>query len=198
MRRYLAISILFAVVLAGCASPQAASDAQTYQTISRDPRRNTEAARANNERALTLITEGKWPDAESAAQQALAEDIFFGPAHNSLGLIYFHEKKLYLSAWEFQYATKLMPNQPEPRNNLGLVLEASNKLDQAVDNYEQAMQMEPNQPQYVGNLARAQWSRGDRSPQELDLLKKVIANDDRPEWVDWARESVALMHDTRH
>ncbi len=64
------------------------------------------------------------------------------------------QKKLYLAAWEFQYASTLMPNRAEPRNNLGVVFESVGKLDDAAEWYEAALQIEPDTPEVISNLAR--------------------------------------------
>jgi Tfp pilus assembly protein PilF len=178
----------------GCASstPSAIS-ASGYQTIAKDPRRDTDQARVFTSKAVLLIDQSKWSDAESALQKALDADITFGPAHNNLGSVYLHQENLYQAAWEFQYAVKLMPSQPEPKNNLGLVLEAAGKLDDAIANYDQAMAIEPNNPQFVGNAARARARRGDKDAKSRDLLNRLLAIDNRPDWIQWAREKLVFM-----
>jgi Flp pilus assembly protein TadD len=117
----------------------------------------------------------------------------YGPAHNNLGKAYFHQDKLYLAAWEFQYAMKLMPNTPEPRNNLGLVFESAGKLDDAVASYDEAMRLEPDNVQFIGNLARARVRRGDRDDDLRELLDKLVMRETRPDWADWARGQLATM-----
>ena len=99
------------------------------------------------------------PEDTAEVRSALEADVTFGPAHNNLGRVYYHQGQLYLDAWEFQYAIKLMPYQPEPKSNLGLVLEAANKLDEAIKNYDEAMNLEPENPQFLGNDARARARR---------------------------------------
>jgi len=139
------------------------------------------------------MEKGDWPAAETALQQALAADIMFGPAHNNLGKVYYHQKKLYLAAWEFEYAAKLMPHQAEPKNNIGLIFETAGKWNDAVDNYTDAMAIEPDNPELIGNAARARIHRGDTGPQVSDLLNKLVMIDTRPEWVAWARKRLVLM-----
>ena len=192
MRHTLILTLGF-VVLAGCHSASSQPGSIDYQTVGKYPRRDTEAARRENDDALKLIARGDYRAAEQALRRALAQDVMFGPAHNNLGLVYFHQSQLYLAAWEFQYAVKLMPNQPEARNNLGLVFENGGKLDQAVDAYEQALKLEPDNPQFVGNCARARLRRGENGPEVRQLLDKLAALDSRPQWNAWARENLALM-----
>src|SRR4029453_19576722 len=110
---------------------------------------------------------------EAELKSALAADVMCGPAHNNLGKVYYHQHKLYLAAWEFQYAMKLMPNVPEPRNNLGLVFESAGKLDDAVASYDEARGLEPDNVQFIGNLARARVRRGDDDAGVRDLLRQL-------------------------
>lgn len=179
-------------LLCACQSHPAAAPGRDYQTVGQDPHRDNDAARHDNEAALRLVDKGDYAGGEQLLRRALSEDVMYGPAHNNLGLVYFHQQKLYLAAWEFQYAAKLMPNQPEARNNLGLVFEASGKLDQAVDAYDVAMKAEPDNAQFVGNLARARLRRGDKEADVRPLLEKLVAIDTRPDWSQWAREKLSL------
>ncbi len=186
--------VAIAPFLAGCqfhrpAAPAAAS----YETLPRDPHRDTEAARRPQARGVQLLGEGQIEQAEQAFQAALSADLFFGPAHNNLGTVYLRQQKYYLAAWEFQYAEKLMPHQAEPRNNLGLVYEAVGKLDDAAKSYEQALDLEPENPRIAGNLARV-YVRGNRTDDKTrKLLESIVLKDTRPEWIAWARERLALM-----
>jgi Flp pilus assembly protein TadD len=119
--------------------------------------------------------------------------VMYGPGHNNLGKVYYHQSKLYLAAWEFQYAAKLMPNVPEPRNNLGLVFESAGKLDDAVGSYGEAMRLEPDNVQFIGNLARARVRRGDRDGEVRELLGKLVLRETRPRWAEWAREQLSAL-----
>jgi len=180
VRFILVLLALWAISSAGCKSNSSSAPAP------RDP----ELARKENDRAFELIRKGKYEDAEKILKKAIAADVMFGPARNNLGLVYYHEGKLYQAAWEFQNAIKLMPFQPEPRNNLGLVLERAGKLTDAADAYDRARQMEPDNPEFLGNLARAKVRRGDSDTETKDLLEELIFKDPRPEWNTWAKESL--------
>ena len=185
---------LVAVFLSGCASRgKAGKDQPQYQTVGDDPRRDTEAARAENLRALELLDKGEIDKAEATLKRALTADIMYGPAHNNLGKVYFRQNKLYLAAWEFEYAAKLMPHQPEPKNNMGLVFEAAGKWDEAVDHYSKALALEPDNPELIGNTARARLRRGDTGPEVRELLSKLVMHDTRSDWVDWARRRLSRM-----
>jgi len=195
MRSMTAMIALAAVpFLAGCqwhrsTSPMAAS----YETLPKEPHRDTEAAKQHYDRGVQLLKDDQLDQAEKAFQAALSADLFFGPAHNNLGTVYLRRQKYYLAAWEFQYAEKLMPHQAEPRNNLGLVYEAVGKLDDAARSYEQALDLEPENPRIAGNLARV-YVRSNRADDKTrKLLEAVVMKDTRPEWIAWARERLALM-----
>jgi Tfp pilus assembly protein PilF len=186
--------ILLAISLgAGCSSTTGSLGNSNTVTAGKVPRQDTETARKMTAHAVQFIEQSKWSDAKTALIEAVDADVTFGPAHNALGTLYLHDSNLYLAAWEFQYAAKLMPYQPEPRNNLGLVLEEAGKLDDAVDSYDQAIKIEPDNPQFVGNAARARIRRGDTDAKVRELLAKVVSTDLRPEWVSWAREKLVLM-----
>jgi Flp pilus assembly protein TadD len=183
----------FALISAGGCSPNSGDSNSQIIKAPKAPRQDTDLARKTTAHALDLIAQSKWSDAESALLAAIDEDLTYGPAHNNLGTVYLHENKLYQSAWEFQYAARLMPYQPEPKSNLGLVFEEAGKLDDAADAYDQAIKIEPDNPQYVGNAARVRVRRGDKDAKVRELLTKVVSNDTRPDWVSWAREKLVLL-----
>ena len=180
----------------GCTRPSQ-DEALPYRTLGQDPSRDPEAAAAHNTRAVELMQEGKLDLAEKELQAAMQADLMSGPAHNNLGAVYFRQKKLYLAAWEFQYAAKLMPGKAEPRNNLGMVCEAVGKLDEAAKWYEEAYQLEPETVEIIGNLARVFVRTNRKDPRTRDLLREVVLRDQRPQWVAWARERLAMMDDRR-
>ena len=171
-----------AFLLAGCASN---GNGPTVTASPAGP--DTALARQENDRAYALIQQRKYDDAERILRRAVDADVMFGPARNNLGLVYFHQGKLYPAAWEFQNAIRLMPYQPEVRNNLGMVFEHARKFDDAVEAYEKARKMEPDNPVYLGNLARAKIDRGDRDDETRKLLQEIVFKDPRPEWRDAAQ-----------
>src|SRR5438094_379686 len=177
------LPLLFAALIAGCASHPRASDRSL----------DTELAKKENAHALHLLDEGKLEEAESHLKRALEADLMYGPAHNNMGLVYYHQGKLYPAAWEFQSAIKLMPYQPEPRNNLGLVFEKAGKMQDAVEAYTKARQIQPDNPEFLANLARAKVRRGDRDEETRKLLEELVFTDSRPEWTDWARLNLFRM-----
>jgi Flp pilus assembly protein TadD len=167
-----------------------------YRTIAADPRHDTDRARAETERAIELFQNGEVEKAEQALQRALIADVTYGPAHNNLGRYYLSQGKYYLAAWEFEYAIRLMPERPEPHNNLGLLYEDVGRLDEAVKFYELAHDLQPEDPNFIGNLARARLRRGDSIGEVRQLLSDLLLRDTRCEWVDWAKENLALADQT--
>jgi Tfp pilus assembly protein PilF len=184
--------MLIVALLSGCAT-STSKDVETYQTVGNEPRHNPDLAKQENARAVTLLDAGDYQKAESALKSALAADVMCGPAHNNLGKVYFRQKKLYLAAWEFQYAMKLMPNQAEPPNNLGLVFEVAGKLDDATESYGKAVALEPENVDAMGNLARARVRRGDRDEAVRGLLQKLILRDTRSDWLAWERATLSRL-----
>lgn len=181
------------LLVVGCASRAQATKDKSYETLSPDPRRNTEAAERHNTAAVAKMQNGDYASAEAELKSALSADVMHGPAHNNLGKVYFHQGKMYLAAWEFQYAAKLMPSVPEPRNNLGLVFESVGKLDDAVASYDEARERGPDNVQVLGNLARARIRRGDRDPATRELLERIVLRETRPQWAEWARSQLAVF-----
>jgi Tfp pilus assembly protein PilF len=184
-----------ALAVAGCTVPPQRPDAGRL-LVAQDRQRDTETARRENARAADLIQQASYADAEAVLQGALEADTMYGPAHNNLGKVYYHQDRYYQAAWQFEYAAKLMPDQAEPRNNLGLIFESIGKLDQAVDAYARAAELAPMNTQIAGNLARARIRRGDRGPEIRDLLQLIVLKDERPEWIAWARDKLHLLDHT--
>lgn len=191
---FISIMTVWAALLwtSGCAST-AGETAGDYRTIRVEPRRNTDAARRENDAGLSHLGKGELDHAAAAFRRALNEDVEFGPAHNNLGKVHYRNRDWYKAAWEFEYARKLMPKHAEPRNNLGLVLEESGEFDRAADQYREAVALDPGDIQYRANLVRALIRRGDRTDEVRSLLKQVIEEDTRPEWVTWARQQQTIV-----
>jgi Flp pilus assembly protein TadD len=194
MRNTYAVVLLALSVLApaGCHT----GDVQTpsrYDTLPDQPHRDTETARKLSAEALDLIAAGELDRAEEKLKAALEADLFFGPAHNNLGTVYYRQEQYYRAAWEYQYAAKLMPHQAEPRNNLGMVYEAVGRLDEAAGSYAEALELEPEAVEITANLARVYVRQNRKDAETRKLLEDVVLKDDRPQWVSWARERLATM-----
>jgi len=186
-------AVALAAAASGCHSQRAAAPTPEYQTTATDPRRDTDTARRLNSEGVALAQQGKLEEAEKTLKQALAADMFFGPAHNNLGTVCYRQKKYYQAAWEFQYAAKLMPGKAEPKNNLGMVYETVGKLDEAAKSYEEALALEPDTPSIAGNLARVYVRANRTDDRTRQLLSDIVLKDTRPDWVTWAREQLAIL-----
>jgi tetratricopeptide (TPR) repeat protein len=202
--------VLVGPLLAGCAAWSSRPPAKStgYQTTAADPLRDTDLARAEHARAVGLMDKGDYDAAEAALKAALTADVMFGPAHNNLGKVYFRKGELYRAAQEFNYAMKLMPNQPEPANNLGMVFEArgrlmgfgtpGNGLDDAIEAYAKAAALEPDNVQILGNWARARALRVRRGERDADLaalLNKLVARETRPDWLAWEQRELIRLNE---
>jgi len=113
------------LVLGGCCSSSVISASDSYQPASETARNPLEAQRLTAEAAS--IMQDDPTRAESILRQALAADLFHGPAHNNLGVLMLNSSppRLYEAAHEFEWAGKLMPGHPDPRHNLAMTLEAA-------------------------------------------------------------------------
>lgn len=176
----------------GCRST-AQRERDEYLTVATDPQRDTDTARRATAKAADLIDQEEYDAAEKELKKALKADLFFGPAHNNLGLVYFHQKKYYLAAWEFQYASKLMPTSDNPRNNMGLLMETVSRLDEAAQWYDEALKVAPGSLEATANLARTRLRQGQKDQRTRTLLQDVVMKDPRPEWTLWATRQLALL-----
>ncbi len=192
MHRIFIATVLLAALAAGCQPTKPAGIAK-YETVPLDPRRDTDAARRHNAEGIRLINDGQLAGAEKVLKTACQADVFFGPAHNNLGTVYYRQARYYLAAWEFQYAAKLMPNSCQPQNNLGMVFEAVGKLDEAAERYDKALALNPDDVQTTGNLARLHVRTGRKDEKTRQLLNELVMKDTRPQWVEWAKQRLALM-----
>jgi hypothetical protein len=198
-RRYPPLCILSAALafFSGCNFFHQAHEPH-YETVQADPRHETAVAEDEHAQALKFLN--KCPGcerydlvkAEEHLEKALVADVTYGPAHNTLGMLYLRQRKLYLAAWEFEYAQRLMPDRFEPLYNLGLVYEAADKLDRAIEFYSMAFSISPRTPEVLESLARARLRNGETVANVRPLLKEIIFYESRPVWVCWAKERLGL------
>jgi tetratricopeptide (TPR) repeat protein len=123
-------------LVAGCRTQGASGP---YEVPGEADRATSVAERLNRE-AADLIEKDP-AKAEVLLRDALTKDLFFGPAHNNLGVVFLHQKKLYEAAHEFEWARKLLPGNPDPRVNLALTLESAGRLEEAFKTYETALEV---------------------------------------------------------
>ncbi len=132
--------------------------------------------------------------AESLLKLALTADLYCGPAHNNLGVVYLMQSppRLYEAAGELTYCAKLRPGDPGPRVNLAMVFERAGKFDDACSNYRSALESSAGCLPAMQGLARLQLKHrraDDRTPEYL----REIAERSDPQWREWARKQLARV-----
>ena len=166
----------------GCGS----SRASAYESVSATTR-DTARAQELSQRAAAIIDDDP-KKAEGLLREALGEDLFYGPAHNNLGVIYLKRGELYSAANEFEWARKLMPGHPDPRINLALTLEKAGQADDAAASYRAALEMAPLSVDAMTGLARLQIRTADTSGETVELLRKIEKSSDDAGLRSWARD----------
>jgi len=150
--------------------------------------RDTVRAQELNTRAADAIASD--PEAaEKLLREALSADLFFGPAHNNLGVLYLKQKKLYEAAGEFEWARKLMPGHPDPRLNLALTLEQAGQTDEAIRTYKTALEVYPGHLPTVEALARICVVQHRDSDELAGWLDQIALQGETEGWRAWAESA---------
>ncbi len=201
MRLTCLVTIALIVPLATLASCK--SGPSTAYTPLDPERRDTSKADGLNQEAAALM-QAEPAKAEQLLREALAADLYHGPAHNNLGVLFLKQNKLYEAAGEFEWARKLLPGHPDPRLNLSLTLESAGRYDQAADHARTALQIHPGHIASLQQLARLELlhpaqskaasfgtTRPERDPEaraELRTkLSEIAMRGESDAWKDWAR-----------
>lgn len=98
---------------------------------------------------------------------------------------------LYEAAGEFEWARKLMPNQPDPRINLALVLERAGRTEEAIAAYETALEVQPEHIGAVQALTRPQLKSGKRNEHTRERLETIALRGQSMHWREWAKTQLA-------
>lgn len=193
-RASFAVAIAFLLLgIAGC-SQLSKSGEGSYSTVPKKPRDKAEAAKTLNAAGLGHMKAGDADEALDSFKESLAADVNYGPAHNNLGQLYLDRKQLYLAAWEFEFASKLMPQRAEPYINLGLVFEMAGQDANAQAQYEIALELAPGNVDALTSLARL-LVKQDLDPMRVQfLLTQIVMLDDRPEWRRWAQDLLGIRY----
>jgi tetratricopeptide (TPR) repeat protein len=158
------LPILLAFI-SGCAT----SSRSVYEPLSEGARNPLEAQRLTLKAADLMLTDPQ--RAERYLRSALSSDLYHGPAHNNLGVLFLNEGKLYEAANEFEWARKLMPGHPDPRLNLALT----------------ALEVFPGHIPTMQAIARLQ-VRFDRTDDRIDsFLREIALRGETPHWRQWAQ-----------
>src|SRR5437899_6055539 len=154
--RAVCVSLLLgALAFSGCASHKPASP----YTAGAEEDRNPTRADQLNRKACDLVDRDP-KAAEVLLRQALAADLYHGPAHSNLGTLLLKQGKLYEAAGEYEWAKRLLPGHPDPRMNLALTLEKAGRTDEAIAAYRTALEVYPEHIPSMEALARLQVKSG--------------------------------------
>ncbi len=183
--------VLLLTPLGGCGPKEPGAEGGVI--IAHDPGRDSAAAAAHNEEALKRMHHGNLSGAREELRAALVADELYGPARNTMGILYYRQKSYYEAAREFEQAAVLMPMIAAPRNNMGMVYEAVGKLNEAAKAYEDALAIEPNNVEATANLARALVRLNRKDDRLRQLLDDIVMRDTRSEWSTWARQQLSAL-----
>lgn len=147
--------------------------------------RNTVEAQVLNRQAADLI-HSEPARAEELLRKALTADVFFGPAHNNLGVLFLGQGKLYEAAGEFEWARKLMPGHPDPRLNLAITLERAGQTDEAIRAYETALEVYPDYLPAIQGLAALVARSAPDDPRLGRWLEQIALRSEEGRWSEWA------------
>ena len=176
---------VLALALVACRS----TGSGPYSPPAESGRNTVRAQELNAEAADALATDPE--AAEKLLREALGADLFFGPAHNNLGVVYLKQGKLYEAAGEFEWARKLMPGHPDPRMNLALTLEQAGKTDEAIATYRTALEVWPGHIATLQALAKLHVVRRMETPELEGWLGEIAIRGETEHWREWARRERA-------
>jgi Tfp pilus assembly protein PilF len=187
MRSQVRLTVLLGACLAGFLGGACTSDPPIgpYSPPSEADRETSRAEQLNREAADLMSSEPE--RAETILREALTADLFFGPAHNNLGVLFLKQDKLYEAANEFEWAKKLLPGHPDPRVNLALVMERAGRSEEAFASYEAALEVWPNYLPALQGLASLTLRVGNRDDPRLPAWLSEISLRANDEWQRWAR-----------
>jgi Tfp pilus assembly protein PilF len=177
--RFVAICVL-ALALAACRS----TSTGPYTPLA-EGTRDTAAAEQLNRKAADLIDTAPM-EAETLLREALTKDIFYGPAHNNLGVVYLSQGKLYEAANEFEWARKLLPDSPDPRVNLALTMERAGRTEEAFRGYVAALEVAPECVAAMQGAAKIIVSRAGDDARLAHWLDGIALRAEDERWRAWA------------
>jgi len=176
------------LLLAGCATAKATGPYQPASELARD----TARAESLNREAAGLIDRDP-VRAEALLREALTADLFFGPAHNNLGVLFLEQDQLYEAASELEWARKLLPGHPDPRVNLALTMERAGKTDEALAAYEAALEVYPEYLPAVMGAASLSLRTGREEARLREWLEAISLRARETSWREWSRGQLASL-----
>jgi tetratricopeptide (TPR) repeat protein len=167
---------------AACGAPKPTSGPYSPPT---EAERSTVQAELLTRQAAALI-HGDPARAEALLRAALAHDLYFGPAHNNLGVVFLERGLRYEAANEFEWAKKLMPNHPDPRVNLAILLDQVGRSEDALACFTAALEVYPGYLPALQGLALTTLRSGRDHPQLDDWLDSIALHGESRYWRGWA------------
>jgi tetratricopeptide (TPR) repeat protein len=175
--------LLIISVLASCAGSHGSGP---YAPLSESDRDGDKARKLNAEAAKVMETSPE--KAEKLLREALTADLYCGPAHNNLGVLYLKQGSLFAAAGEFEWARKLLPGLPEPRMNLALTLEKAGRTDEALATYSTALEVYPDHIATIEAMALLQVKSGKTDEHTRKMLDDIAMRGENERWREWAHE----------
>ncbi|TAJ19326.1 MAG: hypothetical protein EPO68_06490 [Planctomycetota bacterium] len=171
------------VLVAACQSTRPRGPYEAPNEAQRD---SAKAEALTREAAELLTSEPE--RAEKLLREALSADLYCGPAHNNLGVVFLAQGKRYDAAQEFEWAKKLLPGHPDPRVNLALCFEDAGRLDEALEHYASALEVFPGYVPAMQGAASASLRSGKSDPRLRGWLDEVALRGESDAWRAWAVE----------
>lgn len=168
-----------------CVGTSEKADTSPYSSADPEKRDATRADWLTREAVDCAETDAA--HAESLLREALGADLFHGPAHNNLGVLYFRQGKLYEAANEFEWARKLLPGHPDPRLNLALVLERAGQTTDAFTAFDAALEAAPEHVPTMQAYARLAVRSGRHDARLATMLKTLSLRGETEAWRKWAQ-----------
>lgn len=154
--------------------------------------RDTFKAQSLNQKAAAIMDKDP-AKAESVLRDALTADLFFGPAHNNLGIVYLRKNELFSAASEFEWARKLMPGHPDPRMNLALTLERAGRVDEALTAYASALETYEGHMPTIEAMTRLRIKSGRADDKTRSMLEDIALKGETQQWRQWAKMQLTKM-----
>jgi tetratricopeptide (TPR) repeat protein len=167
---------------AACGAPKPTSGPYSPPT---EAERSTVQAALLTRQAAELI-HGDPARAEALLRAALAHDLYFGPAHNNLGVVFLERGLRYEAANEFEWAKKLMPTHPDPRVNLAILLDQVGRSEDALTNFTAALEVYPGYLPALQGLALTTLRSSRDHPQLDHWLDTIALHRESRYWRGWA------------
>lgn len=181
---HVAAAAAAAIALAGCVS-RPRTPPSPYVTATESDRSPSRAEALTREAAALL--DGDPAGAERILREAIAWDLYHGPAHNNLGVLCLRQGRLYEAANEFEWARKTMPGHPDPRFNLALTFERAGRTDEALAMYGTALEVYDGHIASMQAIARLQVKRGRADARTREFLSEIALRGESERWRDWAK-----------